>query len=138
MIEALVVPDPSTTPVPVGWWEDVAEPIVMAAKSWDALDDLESQLLPAISFLESKGRDTLEFEKALRIVEKRRGDLLGKAAEPGGRGKTRQPTADFNESGSERTQRNWRQLARYWDEVRGAGVPRDLRRTGRESRRERR
>ncbi len=77
MTTALVVPDPSTSVYPVGWWEKYALPAIEAAESWEALDDMEAQLLGYISFIESKGKDSLELEKALRIVERRRGEMLG-------------------------------------------------------------
>jgi hypothetical protein len=75
-VTALVVPDPRTSNVPVGWWDSNVLPTIQACDSWDQLDEYEGQLLAMASLIESFGGDGLEFQKALRVVECRRGELL--------------------------------------------------------------
>lgn len=116
---ALVVPDPSAGVVPAGWWQQVAEPVIAAVRSWQELNELEAQILAMAAFIEAKGGDRLEFEKALRIVEKRRGELLG--PEPRKRGPStgdefRPQAAEIQDVKlpPEKTARTYRALARHW------------------------
>jgi hypothetical protein len=107
---ALAVPDPRAGVVPVGWWEYAAEAID-ATDSWDELDDLEGKLAAVVAYLESLGGDQVEFLKALRVVEKRRGDLLG-PKEKGGRGKTLTRVLEIDASAM--TLSRWRLLSEHW------------------------
>ena len=52
MGSALIVPDPRNGPVPVGWFEDVAMPVLAEIDTWEGLDDAESQLVAVKSFVE--------------------------------------------------------------------------------------
>jgi len=72
----LAVPDPRTEIVPRGWCEEIAVPVIDVS-DWDGLDEIEARLKAAASFIDSFEGDTLEFEKALRFVDMRRGVLLG-------------------------------------------------------------
>jgi N6-adenosine-specific RNA methylase IME4 len=81
---ALLVPDPRVSPVPAGWWDSHVRPTIAACESWTQLNEYEGQLQAMASLIESLGGDGLEFQKALRVVEARRGELLG-PARPGKR-----------------------------------------------------
>lgn len=73
---ALVVPDPRTAVVPADWWQTTALPTIEACTSWEELDRCEGQLNAMADVIESLGGNALEFRKALRVVEYRRGKLL--------------------------------------------------------------
>jgi N6-adenosine-specific RNA methylase IME4 len=109
----LTVPDPRVTTVPAGWWQQAAQ-LVLNAESWNELDEIEARILAMAAFIEAKGGDRLEFEKALRVVEKRRGDLLGPDVRKGERTdlNTRVKVPD---DVSDMTVSRYRQLARWWD-----------------------
>jgi len=112
-MNALIVPDPRQQPVPKGWAADVAAPLIEAA-TWDELDEAEAQLMGMASYIESFDGDVVEFEKALRIVEYRRGVLLGPDVTQGER-------TDLCEHAQvdvhPRTAVRYRKIARHWDEV---------------------
>src|SRR5262249_53578873 len=79
-----VVEDRRRLPIPVvdrqvmarGWWLS-AEPIIEAATTHDELDDYESDLELFIAILEALKQDAAEIEKAKRVIDRRRGELLG-------------------------------------------------------------
>lgn len=112
----LVIPDPRLQPVPPGWFESFAP--VAARLSWEELDEAEGQLLALVAFIESYNGDAVEFEKALRIVERRRGVLLGEP-QPGRRSDleplTR--TLEVADDVSAMTVSRWRAIARGWDAI---------------------
>lgn len=111
--EALVVPDPRTANVPMGWWDSAVLPTIQTCESWDQLDEYEGQLLAMASLIESFGGDGLEFQKALRVVECRRGELLGAAVTQGQRldlSTHGQVTDDIPNA----TANRYRQIARHW------------------------
>ena len=113
-MKALTVPDPRQSNVPVGWFESVAPTV--GEMSWDELDDAEGQIKAVASYIESFGGDSLEFEKAMRLVECRRGVLLGvnvKAGERTDLNRTTHGTVDI----TKQTASRYRKIARYWDEV---------------------
>ena len=78
MTVELAIPSQSqTTLVEPGWWHDVALPIIDKAE-WDDLDRYDAELKAHIAIFELLGReDKIELLKAKRVVEKRRGTLLG-------------------------------------------------------------
>lgn len=71
---ALAVPDPFKEPVPFGWAQKYALPILEDADE-DVIDDSEAKLRGLVKLIETAGGDPLEFEKALRIVDKRQAEL---------------------------------------------------------------
>lgn len=126
MSKALVVPDPIKSPVPRGWWEDVASVVIDRMATQAELDEAEAALNAKASLIESLGGDALEFQKALRVVEKRRGELLG----PTHQGKKLLSRVE-EVAESEPTQSRWRSIARWWDDLlrpimRQATAPRDV------------
>ncbi len=110
----LAIPDPRKQPVPVGWFENEAVPAILEASDWDSLDEYEARLRAFASYIESFDGDVLEFEKALRVIEKRRGDLLG-PREPGKRTDLQPPPRVAEES--EGSKQRWRMIARHWDDL---------------------
>lgn len=111
--ESLIVPDPRVTNVPAGWWDVNVLPVIQTCESWDQLDEYEGQLLAMASLIESFGGDDLEFQKALRVVECRRGELLGSAVTQGQRldlSTHGQVTDDIPNA----TANRYRQIARHW------------------------
>jgi hypothetical protein len=75
---ALAMPDYHADLVPAGWWSEIAGPVIEAAETWEELDDLDTQLEAFIGFAEAIDKDyRVEFEKAKRIIERRRGEFLG-------------------------------------------------------------
>jgi site-specific DNA-methyltransferase (adenine-specific) len=111
-VSELVVPDARFDPVPVGWAETVAFPVLDKC-DWGALDDGEAELDLKASIIEALGGDAVEFEKALRYVGVRRGRLAGVDVTPGAR-------TDLNthvkvSNASAMTVTRWRMLARHWE-----------------------
>lgn len=105
---ALAIPDPRKQPVPPSWCENVALPAIAETTDWNALDEYEGRLRAVASYIDSFEGDILEFEKALRIVEKRRGELLDKKFS---RSKT------FHPEESAAVQSRWRSIAANWETV---------------------
>lgn len=111
--DSLVVPDPRVSNVPVGWWESTVWPVVQTCESWDQLDEYEGQLVAMASLIEGMGGDSLEFQKALRVVECRRGQLLGPPRP--GRRTDLQPLTDMLEVDvNPMTATRYRQIASHW------------------------
>ena len=110
----LVVPNATDKPVPKGWAEDVAAPLLEDA-TWEELDEAEGRLRGLASYIESFDGDILEFEKALRMVEHRRGVLLGPDVRQGERTDL-QPRTCVSEV-HPKTASRYRKIARHWDEV---------------------
>lgn len=102
---ALAIPDPRKNPVPAGWCEAVALPAIFDTDAWDALDEYEARLRAFASYIESMDGDALEFEKALRVLEKRRGDLLASG------------NTHVTDDESKMTRSRWRSIARAWEQV---------------------
>lgn len=112
-VAQLIVPDVRNENLPIGWAEG-ALPILQEA-DWEELDDYESRLLGMVSYIESLGGDATELQKALRIVECRRGVLLDPDVDPsGGR-----PPKNSPRMGSfgvpSQTASRYRKIARAWD-----------------------
>ena len=110
------IPDPQKQPVPKGWWDTTFTPVVDAIDIWDDLDEVEARLLGYASAYEAMGLDVLELEKAMRIVEKRRGELLGPTKQGTRHDLQLLPHAEevvipFA------TASRYRQIARHWDEL---------------------
>lgn len=114
----LSIPDARHQPVPRDWAVDVALSVIEAA-DWEALDEMESSLKALASYIESMGQDGVEYEKALRIVERRRGELLHPDAPHGGdrRSEEFQVSRTLLENVSPMTASRYRKLARAWDAV---------------------
>ena len=115
MTTALVVPDPRQQPVPKGWAADVAAPLIEAA-SWEELDEAEAQLMGMASYIASFEGDEVEFLKAMRIVEYRRGVLLGPDVTRGERTDLTSPCVGKFDIPSQTASR-YRKIARHWDVV---------------------
>lgn len=110
----LAVPDPRHSTVPSGWAIEFAAPAILGTEDWNFLDEAEGRLKAVASYIEAFGGDRLEFEKAMRIVEKRRGDLLGVDVGPGSRTDlTMQRKVDEHHDARHR----WRTIARNWDKL---------------------
>jgi hypothetical protein len=87
-------------------------PVILAADSWEQLDEYEASLRAVASYVASFAGDALEFEKALRMVECQRGVLLGADSHQG------KPNARITQvSDSQATQQRWRRIAREWESV---------------------
>lgn len=71
---ALAIPDPFKTPVPFGWAQEFALPALEQADQ-TLVDESEAKLAGLVALIEKAGGDPLEFEKALRIVDKRKAEL---------------------------------------------------------------
>lgn len=112
----LVIPDPRQHPVPPGWLENIAVPAILAVTEWAVLDEYESRLRAFASYIESFNGDALEFEKALRVVEKRRADLL-EPPKQGERNDLLQRAEKVDLGASDATISSWRKIGRNWDKV---------------------
>lgn len=125
----LEIPDPRKQLVPAGWTENVAAPAILQATDWEWLDEVEARLRAVASYIESFQGDRLEFEKALRLVEARRGQLLGPDVRQGERTDLTPPRAGELDA-SDGTKHRWRRIARsidrVWPEIRDATDPRDV------------
>jgi hypothetical protein len=115
MSTALVIPDLRTSNLPVGWAEDYVMRGVIDAP-WDDLDEYEAQLRAMASYIDSleKG-DAVELEKALRMIEARRGELLDHTVMPGTR--TDLNTRVKVEDVSAMTATRYRKIARHWQTI---------------------
>lgn len=113
----LAIPDPRNETVPRGWWEDFAKPVIMAAESWVALDEIEARLKAFMAYIGALSGDAVEFTKALRLVEIRRGELLD-PRRPIGRPLKNSPRVEsFESDASGPTQDRWRRLAEHRDVI---------------------
>ena len=114
--DALVVPDPRRDVVPAGWWQTTAAPVLRTCSDWTQLDSYEAQLVAMANRIEALGESALEFEKARRLIECRRGVLLG---DPGPGRPTpadNLPRAeDFDVAGA--TASRYRTIAKHWDRL---------------------
>jgi N6-adenosine-specific RNA methylase IME4 len=108
---ALVVPDPRRAPVPDGWWQRDVLPLVRTCESWKQLDGYEARLAAMAAAIERLGGDVVEFEKALRVVECRRGELLGDHGK--GRPARNSPRMG-NLKVKSQTASRYRTIARHW------------------------
>lgn len=143
MTTALAIPDPRSETVPSGWWDLHARPAIIACTSFVELDEIEARLLAFMAYIEALNGDALEFAKALRCVEARRGELLGArrqgrrsdlaCVEPGAELLPR--VEEVAEGGvlpdeSAATLSRWRTIAEHWDAlepvVRAATDPRQV------------
>lgn len=114
-MSALIIPDIRTTNLPVGWAELSVIPTVMEA-AWQDLDEYEAGLRAMASYIDSleKG-DAVELEKALRIIEARRGELLGLDVTKGSR--TDLSTRGKVDQVAAPTATRYRKIARHWSVV---------------------
>ena len=108
----LAIPDAVHTPIPTGWLEQVLAPAV-AVSSWEELDDAEGRIKAVASYLDAHGTDATELEKAMRVVEARRGDLL--PTEQGKRNDLKPFPRMEEVDVSAATASRYRALARNWD-----------------------
>ena len=72
----LRVPDLTSEMMPTTWWL-TAEPIIEAAQTEEELDDLDLQLEFFLGAVKALEQDATQIEKAKRVIERRRGELLG-------------------------------------------------------------
>jgi len=120
----LAIPDPRVEPIPFGWAEAHALPVLKQITDWDSLDEYEAKANAVISLIESMGGDATEIHKVNRVVDWRRGVWLGVESRQGQRtdlqlhrpnGEVRVPQQRASE---------YRQIARWWpqvwDNIRGA------------------
>lgn len=112
---ALTIPDPRAGNVPAGWFQSFAE--IAKPLSWDELDEAEGRLRGLASYIESFDGDIVEFEKALRIVECRRGVLLDPDVKPGERTDLNRPTRGTVPDIPKQTASRYRKIARHWRDV---------------------
>lgn len=99
----LAIPDARHVPIPTGWLEQVLVPAVAGAQ-WDDLDDAEGRIKAMASYLEAHDADSVELEKALRVIEARRGQLILDNQTVFTRENPKAPIAS-----------RWRSIARNWD-----------------------
>ena len=115
MSHELVVPDIRVANLPVGWAETSVMPAAIDA-TWEDLDEYEASLRAMASYIDSlQAGDAVELEKALRIVEARRGELLdidAKAGRPRN-GDTHVTISDVHK----RTEIRYRKIARHWGTI---------------------
>ena len=109
----LAVPDPRVAPIPFGWFESEAMPVIESADSWDELDYLESEIRTVVTFIESMDGDKTELLKAWRFVEARRGLMLGPAIAGRPAKRTTRGTFDVTPNTAVR----FRKIAAHWDDL---------------------
>jgi hypothetical protein len=108
------IPNVQNATMPIGFAEHQALPAIREA-DWEQLDDYEAQLRGMASYIDSMKADVLEVEKALRIVEARRGEILGMAVTQGAR--TDLSMHEKVEDVSAPTASRYRKIARAWEDV---------------------
>lgn len=111
----LAIPDPRTQTVPTGWWETYAMPVIAAAETFDELDELQWRVQAVADYLDVIRIDRLEFEAALRLIEVRRGELLGGGRR--GRRPRNLPRVEDSTESSAATLHRWRTLAAHVNDV---------------------
>lgn len=87
--------------------------MILGTEVWDELDEYEARLRAFSSYIVSFAGDALEYEKALRLVDKRRGDLLGEKAQGSRNDLTSAERGGSDES--EGSRQRWRQIAAGWE-----------------------
>ena len=116
MNQIAAIPDPSTgVTLPEGWFESQL-PAIESLQSWGEVEEYAARLSAVADYLQKRGAETLEVAKAMRIVDRRRGELLGPADNKGGRGKTVQHDEQFPKL-PKSTVSNYRAIAEHWDDI---------------------
>lgn len=111
MSVALSIPQNVAAPIPTGWWHTEAQPLIDAA-DWDELNRYSDELKAAIALAELMGReDVIELQKARRVIEKRRGELLG-PMRPGARHDLQPDDRDHQVHRTTAT--NYKRIAQAW------------------------
>jgi hypothetical protein len=109
------VPDPTRELVGRGWAENVAKPAIQETTSWARLDELEQQIRAMVGAAEAlfgHGQAVYELRCAWRLIEIRRGQLLGPAPGQGARTDLQPPPSVAEvEDVPERTANRLRALA---------------------------
>jgi len=111
------IPDPRREMVPPGWLDEFV-PAVDSIDEMGGLDELEARLLAVAAYIESFAPDAVDFEKAKRVVEKRRGDLLiGLSRTPGQRTDLEPVPRAVQVDVTKQTATRWRKLSAHWDDL---------------------
>jgi hypothetical protein len=111
----LVVPDPRWEPVPPGWWDDAARPLIEAVDEWDRLDEYERLLHAAADLAIVVRADEFQFQAALRCVDARRGAMLGEPVR--GRPPKSSARGGLPDDVSDGTANRWRSIAEHWTDT---------------------
>jgi hypothetical protein len=109
------VPDLHNEVVPRGWAADIAKPAIYEITSWSWLEDLERRIRAMVAAAEAvfaPGQAVYELRCACRLIEIRRGQLLGPAPGQGARTdlRPRPPMGEVPDV-SRQTVDRWRVLA---------------------------
>jgi N6-adenosine-specific RNA methylase IME4 len=108
----LVVPDPRHEPVPAGWWDQYARPLIEAVDEWDRLDEYEGLLRAYADLAVVLRADEFQFQAALRCVDAQRGELLGKAVR--GRPPKSSARRGLPDDLSDWAKNTYRTIAEHW------------------------
>jgi hypothetical protein len=111
----LVVPDPRHEPVPPGWWDQYAKPLIDVGDD-DWLDEAERRVRAIVELLDvaAHGADMAQLRAVWRCIERRRGERL---LDQSHYGAGRRPAEEMVHAGAPftRTQLKWRAIAAHWD-----------------------
>jgi len=101
--------------LPAGWHQDQLTQIECVT-DWAELDEYAAKLEAMATYYQRTSESNLEIAKALRIVDKRRGELLG-PAEQGKRTDLEPLHHDAEVKLPSRTAANYRTIAQHWPEI---------------------
>jgi len=112
-MKTLTIPDFTMRALPDAWLEKSVAPLIIEADT-DTLEQYERQLKAAADLLEKNPVARVEIEKALRIVDCRKGELFGEAKL--GRPSDGNFSSMRNYSDKNEVSR-CRKIARHWNEI---------------------
>lgn len=115
---AVAVPDPRMDLIPSGWWQDVATPRIESA-DWDELGEWEAQISAVADYCDSLSQHgpLFEYRAALRLIERRRGELIGPSRQ-GERSDLQLHPREGEVDVPQQTASKYRQIADHWELIR--------------------
>jgi len=102
--------------LPDGWHESQVA-VVESLATWEEVSEYAARLSAVADYLEKRGSDALEIAKAMRIVDKRRGELLGPASNGGDRRSDQFSREKTEIPVSAAVASRYRAIAQHWTEI---------------------
>ena len=103
-------------PIPAGWHRQQLT-VIEAMSNWEELEHYAAKLESIATYLERTSTDRLEIAKAMRIVDRRRGELLGPAEHGGDRRSDQVSHGELETRVSKAVASRYRTIAAHWDEI---------------------
>lgn len=116
MTALAAIPEPSKDfALPEGWFKQQL-PAIGSMQSWGEVEEYAARLSAVADYLQKRGAETLEVAKAMRIVDCRRGELLG-PAQQGRRSDLQHVPHEGQVNIPKQTASKYRAIAENWDTI---------------------